>query len=302
MQQPVVYIVILNWNGYKDTSELLESLFKITYGNYKIIVVDNNSIQEEVEKLKANYENQIQIIYSKYNLGFAGGNNVGIKSSLDQNADFILLLNNDTVVEKGFLEPLINKFNAEDQAGIVAPQINYFSQPKRIWSAGGKISKVRGSGFAISNKLDNEIPQTDRYVDFVSGCCMLIKAQVFKRVGLFDEKFFLYVEDTDLCFRVKKAGYRIFVTPQSKIFHKVNSSTKNDFSVLPLYYTTRNRLYFSKKNFPFYYYLTLLFISLTMLFKGILWFITGQFKNVKAVLNAFTDFFLDRMGKTGYNN
>ena len=97
MQQPVVYIVILNWNGYKDTSELLESLFKITYGNYKIIVVDNNSIQEEVEKLKANYENQIQIIYSKYNLGFAGGNNVGIKYAFEKweranRPDLILLI------------------------------------------------------------------------------------------------------------------------------------------------------------------------------------------------------------------
>lgn len=302
MNNPSVYIIILNWNGFNDTKELLDSLRNINQKNVKILVVDNNSSGNDVKQLETNYKDFIQILKCDSNLGFAGGNNVGIKSSLDQNADFILLLNNDTVVEKGFLEPLINKFNAEDQAGIVAPQINYFSQPKRIWSAGGKISKVRGSGFAISNKLDNEIPQTDRYVDFVSGCCMLIKAQVFKRVGLFDEKFFLYVEDTDLCFRVKKAGYRIFVTPQSKIFHKVNSSTKNDFSVLPLYYTTRNRLYFSKKNFPFYYYLTLLFISLTMLFKGILWFITGQFKNVKAVLNAFTDFFLDRMGKTGYNN
>jgi len=302
MRKPTVYIIILNWNGYKDTSELLESLFKITYENYKVIVVDNNSDQDDVENLKLQYGNQIQLVCCRDNLGFAGGNNVGIKSSLDQNADYVLLLNNDTVVEPGFLEPLLNKFDIEDQAGIVGPQINYYSEPKRVWSAGGRISKIRASGFALSDMLETENFITDKSVDFVSGCCMLIKEEVLKKVGLFDEKFFLYVEDADLCFRVKKAGYKIFIAHHSRIFHKVNTSTKNIFSVLPLYYTTRNRLYFAKKNFPYFFYLTVLYVSITMLLKSLVWLFTGQIRKITAVQNGFLDFFSDRLGKTEYNN
>lgn len=301
MNQPSVYIVIINWNGHKDTSELLESLFKITYVNHKIIVVDNNSSLGEVEKLESAHGNKVHVIRCIQNLGFSGGNNVGIKYSLEAKADYILLLNNDTIVEPNFLEILIDKFETGDKAGIVAPRVNYYEEPKKIWSAGGKISKIRGSGFAVSDKKETEILQDDRFVDFVSGCCMLIKKDVFLNVGLFDENFFLYTEDTDFCYRVIKFGYKIYLSPKAKIFHKVHKSSRANFTSLPLYYTTRNRLYFSRKHFVQYYPLTFVYISSTMLIKSMYWLLVGKIKNISVVLRAFHDFLAGNMGMTKHD-
>jgi hypothetical protein len=297
MNQPLVYIVILNWNGFKDTSELLESLSKITHTNHKITVVDNNSSPGEVEKIESAYGDKLHVIRCKENLGFSGGNNVGIKYSLEEKSDYILLLNNDTTVQPDFLEILVNKFETENQAGIIAPRINYYDEPKKIWSEGGKISRIRGSGFAYSDKLEADVDTTDKSVTFVSGCCMLVKPEVFLKVGLFDENYFLYTEDTDLCLRTMKSGYKIFVAPESKIFHKINSSTKKNYSSLPLYYATRNRLYFAKKNFKNSYYLTVAYLLLSMLIKSAGWFMIGRIENITSVYSAFKDFFTGNMGK-----
>lgn len=302
MSQPLIYIVILNWNGYKDTSELLESLFKITYRNFKVVVIDNNSTNNEAELLEKVYGNNAHIIHCNENLGFAGGNNVGIKYSLEEKADYILLLNNDTTVATNFLEPLVNKFNSSDQVGITAPQINYFKEPDKIWSAGGKISRIRSSGFTKSNIKEAKFNKEHKSVTFVSGCCMLIKRVVILNVGLFDENYFLYTEDTDLCFRTIKAGYKIYVVSKSKIFHKVNSSTEKNLSLLPLYYTTRNRLYLAKKNFASTFFLTFLYITLSMFLKSIFWILAGKKVNLIAVKNAIKDFSDGKMGKTNHNN
>lgn len=301
MKQPLVCIITLNWNGFKDTSELLESLSKITYTNYKITVVDNNSSPGEVEKIESAYGDKLHVIRCKENLGFSGGNNVGIKYSLEEKVDYILLLNNDTTVQPDFLEILVDKFETENQAGIVAPRINYYDDPKKIWTEGGIISRLRGSGFAYSDKLEAEVDTTDKSVNFVSGCCMLVKPEVFIKVSLFDENYFLYTEDTDLCLRTIKAGYKIFVVPKSKIFHKVNRSTKSSCSTLPIYYTTRNRLYFAKKNFPKFYFITVSYIFLAMILKSIKWLLFGKLKNITAVQKAFYDFFLGKMGKTDHS-
>lgn len=298
MNQPKVNVVIVNWNGLEDTSVLLESLSKISYSNYFIVIVDNNSANDEAEKLENLCRGKVHLIKCNENLGFAGGNNVGIKYSLEEKADYILLLNNDTTVQPDFLEILVNKFEVENQAGIIAPRINYYYKPEKIWSDGGYISRLRGSGFAYSEKFESEADSNEKVVSFVSGCCMLIKSEVFSKVGLFDENYFLYTEDTDLCLRTLNAGYKIIVSPKSKIFHKVGSSTKNRNRALPLYYTTRNRLFFAKKNYRSTYYVTSTYIFLSMLIKSIIWLATGKKKNIVAVRQAFKDFFHNRMGKT----
>lgn len=298
-KEPMVAIVIINWNGYEDTVECIISLQKIEYKNYEIVLVDNGSGNDEAIKLEQKFSN-IKIIRNRDNLGFSGGNNVGINYSLEQNAEFILLLNNDTIVEENFLNPLVEKFLFDKSLGIVAPQINYYSEPNRIWSAGGKISKIRGSGFAYTNKLESQSLRIDRKVDFVSGCCMLIKRNVFQDVGLFDERYFLYTEDTDFCFRARKAGFAIYITSASKIFHKVSNSTKENYFSLPIYYTTRNRLYFAKKNFSQYLPITFLYISITMLAKSIFWFMRRKETNINAVHKAFGDYLTGKMGMTNH--
>lgn len=296
MAAPFVHIIILNWNGFDDTSELLESLLKISYSNYSIVIVDNNSANDEADRLEKIYKGKAHIIKCKENLGFAGGNNVGIQYALEKEADYILLLNNDTKVSSDFLEILVRKYQTSEQAGIVAPRINYFEEQKKIWSDGGYISQLRGSGFAYSDKLETEVDSSDKTVTFVSGCCMLISKEVLQKIGSFDEKYFLYIEDTDLCQRTIKAGYKILVSHQSKIFHKVSSSTKNRNRALPLYYTTRNRLFFAKKHFKNFYYLTCTYLILSMIIKSTGWLMIGSFKNIFSVYNAFKDFFTGKMG------
>jgi hypothetical protein len=130
---------------------------------------------------------------------------------------------------------------------------------------------------------------------------MLIKREVFEKVGLFDEKYFLYTEDTDFCYRVQKAGFKIYITTASKIFHKVNKSTKTKLSTLPLYYNTRNRLYFSKKNFKHYLPITFLYLSVTMFFKCIYWTSSGNMENIFAVYKGFKDFLTGKMYNTDHS-
>lgn len=297
---PKVVIIILNWNGYDDTVECINSIKSISYDNYRIVLVDNGSESDEIEKL-LDYSSEIQLIKSKINLGFSGGNNLGINYSLELGADFTLLLNNDTIVEPDFLEPLIQVFQNNNQVGIAAPQINYYSQKNKIWTSGGKISKLRGSGFAYSDEIDNGIRKGNKVVSFVSGCCMLISNEIFKKVGLFDEIFFLYVEDADFCVKTIKAGYKIFVSNDSKIYHKIGSSAGKDTAPLPLYYVTRNRLYFTKKQFGKVYYFTFMYLLISMTYKAILWILKGKRENICSVLNAFYDFYQDNLGKTNHS-
>lgn len=292
----MIYIITLNWNGYNDTSELLESLKKINSPEFRVLVVDNNSTGDDANKLEKNYNGFINLIQCDSNLGFAGGNNIGIKQALNENADYILLINNDTIVEPDFLNVLIDKILYEKDIGIVAPKINYYNKPEKVWSAGGKIKKIRSSGFAIGDIDESKIIADDRYVDFVSGCCMLIKKEVFQKVGFFDKNFFLYVEDTDFCYRVRKSGFKILLAHSSKIYHKIHNSTQNELQIIPLYYTTRNRLYLAKKNFPSFLFLTLLYISVSMFIKSIYWFLLGRKKNISSVKLAFKDFFRGQMG------
>lgn len=298
--KPKIAIVILNWNGYNDTFECLRSLEKLTYKNTIQVVVDNGSEVEEYNNLVKKFP-QIKILRSEVNLGFSGGNNLGIKYALEHGADFILLLNNDTIVEPNFIQPLLDVFEKEKNVGIVAPQINYFNEPKKIWSEGGYVSKIRASGFAYSDKFEDISNTYYEQKQFVSGCCMLIKREVFKKVGTFDNNFFLYLEDVDLCVRTIKSGYNIFISHKSKIYHKVSNSTIKNYNALPLFYVTRNRLYFVKKNYPSFILCSTIYLFSTMIFKIIFWFITGKQSNIKAVYFAFYDFIKGNMGKTDHN-
>lgn len=295
---PSVLIVIVNFNGATDTIECIKSLEKISFKNYQIQIVDNSSDEENKKLLITKLSNKIKVIYSSTNLGFAGGNNIGIKESLKKNYDYTLLLNNDTLVEPDFLTNLTVEAQKNCEIGILAPKINYNLKRNFVWSAGGRISRIRGSGFSkYENKKDSkEIKNRD--VEFVSGCCLLIKNEVFEKVGLLDENYFLYLEDTDFCQRVINAGFKIRLVASSKIYHKVNSTTARHQTSLPIYYTTRNRLYFSKKLLGNWYYAVLSYLFITMHFKFLYWYLTNKKDNIIAVRRAFKDFHINKMGKT----
>mgnify|MGYP003331941202 CR=1 FL=1 len=227
---PLVYIILVNWNGKNDTLECLSSLQKVTYTNFKVLVVDNASGDGSVEAIRKEFSN-IELITNKENLRFSGGNNVGIQYALNNNAELVLLLNNDTTVEPNFLSELITISEKNKNVGIVGAKIFYYTNKKRLWYAGGTInfktgmSKHRGIREVDTKKYDNV-----EEVDYITGCCMLLKREVVEKVGMLDESYFIYGEDADWCLRAKNAGYKLMYAPSAIVYHKVSVSSGGNFS------------------------------------------------------------------------
>jgi hypothetical protein len=249
-KQPKVSIIILNWNGLEDTIECLESLQKITYPNYELIVIDNNSEGSDAEVLRGKFSGYIHLIENDKNYGFCEGNNIGIRHALKNQADYILILNNDTTVAPDFLSELVRIGESDPQIGLLGPKIYLYHEPNRIWFAGGRISllsKSSNRGYMESdqgqfNKID--------HVDVLSGSCMLIKRQVFERIGLFDPVYFFSFEDVDLSLRSTHAGFVNVFVPDSKIWHKVFRSGLRNRNIP--YYTCRNAIILARKHYKFF--------------------------------------------------
>lgn len=295
-KQPLVFIILLNYNGYKDTIECIESLEKIIYKNYKIIVVDNASTDESEKILKCKFPKHIFIQTGK-NLGFAGGNNIGIKYAIDNGAEYVLLLNNDTVVKIDFLEYLIKAHIEGDNVGISIGKIYYHSEPNKIWYAGGYISKFRGNAYHIGiDEIDVGKYDKTKYIDFATGCTQLISVKAIKDVGFMEEDYFLYYEDTDYCCKFSRNGYKIVYEPKSIIWHKVSSSTGIK-SELTEYYVTRNRLIYIHRNFSLLYkavsFVLFCFVRITKAF-------VGKQRN-KVVFKAFVDYIKYKNKRKGNN-
>ncbi len=241
---PRVAIIILNWNGKTDTLECLESLKKLDYPNVDILVVDNGSQDGAVEAIRVVYP-MVQVIALEENLGFVGGNNVGMMEAQRQAVDFVLLLNNDTVVAPDFLRNLMTAVIQNDRVRIAGPLIYYHQQPRVVWSAGGEIDWRRGTTRMVGmGETDNgQFGNAPTPVDFLTGCALLVGREVLERVGLLDERFFAYYEETEWCVRAKKAGYTCWLVPEAKIWHKISPEAR-EASPLVHYYMTRNRLLF----------------------------------------------------------
>jgi hypothetical protein len=238
-QYPKVSIVVLNYNGKDCLKKCLTSLFCLDYANFEVVVVDNNSQDGSLEAARQNFS-RATFIKNECNLGFSGGNNVGIKYSLEKMADFVLLLNNDTEVEKEFLGRLIKNALIHKEAGIFSPLI-FSGDGKSVWFSGGKIDWLRMK--AVNEKELIENNQTNP--DFISGCAMLVRAEVFSKVGLLDEDFFLYWEDVDFSVRAKKAGFSLLVVASSHICHFEKSE---DVKKNKIYWLVLSGLLFFDKN------------------------------------------------------
>lgn len=248
MTYPQVSIIILNWNGKNDTVECLNSLKKIDYPNYEITIVDNGSTDGSQKEIRRKFPH-VRLIENSENLGFAEGNNIGIKHALEESTDYILLLNNDTVVDKRFLNELIDVAQKDERIGIVGPKIYFHEEPNKIWFAGGMIDLKKGSVDHIGwGESDQGQYDEKKEVDYITACCSLVKRGMIEKGGMFDPKFFIYYEDTDLNLRVKKTGYKIVYVPSSKIWHKVSASMGGDTSPEKLYLKTRNLILFVRKN------------------------------------------------------
>lgn len=294
MDDPQVTVIIINWNGWKDTIECLESLYQINYSNYDVIVVDNNSQDKSLDKIREYAQGKIPIksdffqynldnkplkikeltnkesesseiikngfkelksddnlilIKNSENYGFAEGNNIGIRFALKfLNPDYILLLNNDTVVIRDFLKELIYTGEKNKEIGILGPKIYYYDEPDVIWSAGCKISWKLARGIQIgTNQPDHGQYNEKKEVEYVSGSAFLLKREVINKTGLMDKDYFLYFEESDLTLRANQAGYKSLYVPNAMVWHKVSRSGGGISKPIGLYYITRNRWIFMKK-------------------------------------------------------
>jgi GT2 family glycosyltransferase len=299
-----IAIIILNYNNPQDTFDCLKSLEKINHQNYQptIFLVDYGS--NPISLSTINSKLPILLIRKNYNLGFAKANNLGIKKALKNNCDYILCLNNDTLVPPDFLHKMFEYLEKKGKVAAISPKI-YFAKGfeyhknrytekdkgKVIWYAGGKLDwqNIYGSHRGVDEVDKGQFDQVSD-TDFLSGCCLLIKSHILSKVGLFNEKLFLYWEDTDLSQRFKKAGFQIKYFPQSYIWHK-NAGSSGVGSKLHDYFLNRNRLWFGFKYAPMRTKLALLRQSLVQLAKGNTW-----------TKKAIVDFYLKRMGQGTWTN
>lgn len=240
---PLVSIILVNYNGYEDTVECVRSLKEIDYDNYEVIVVDNGSTTSPTDLQTSYLSDNTCFIRNKENLGFAGGNNVGIRMALTHNPQYLLLLNNDTVVKKDFLSQLVEIAESRSDVGIVCGKIYWFDEPDILWYDGGAINRETCITTHYNyNKIDNHKKNLEiKEITFATGCMWLIPIQAQKIVGYLSEKYFLYAEDDDYCCRIIDAGLKIYYNPASVIYHKVSRST-GAMSTNTQYYTARNQL------------------------------------------------------------
>lgn len=245
-----VYIIVLNWNGTDDTTECVESLEKAGPTSRKVLIVDNGSTDGSVEILKKRFP-KIEILETRNNLGYTGGMNAGIKYAVAGGASHIILLNNDTVVDPHFAEELINAAKKEKKAGLLTSMIYFYDRPEIISYAGAWFNELLGWGRQRGyNEVERNqfkgVEETER----PSGCSLLVTREFLERVGLLDETFFCYCEDTDWAMRARAAGFKVLFVPASKVWHKESVSTGGAVSAISLYYNVRNTLYCLDKNHP----------------------------------------------------
>jgi len=301
-----VFVSIINFNGADNTLECLSSLDKMNSRNFKIsVVVVDNASREKFKVQSSKFKVlELKTIRSEKNLGFSGGQNVGIRYALENGADYVLILNNDTIVDKNLMEELLNAAQKDKDIGIVVPKIYFASYfefhkdryskndlGKVFWYAGGEMDWKNVIGFHRGvDKVDSGQYDRIEKTDFASGCCMLVRREAFEKVGFLDEKFFLYYEDSDFCERIRRAGYSIMYSPKAILWHKNAGSAGGSGSSLQDYYITRNRMLFGFRYSSLRSKLALVKESMMLLAKGRRWQKRG-----------ILDFYLGRFGKGSFN-
>lgn len=292
--EPLVAVIIANYNGEKYIGECLKSVIDCDYTRYMIIVVDDNSTDNSVVSVRESFPDVI-VLTSEKNGGYAHANNLGIKFALKNGADYVLLLNNDTVVEKSFLTELVA--NADNET-MTVPYIFEYKHNTKLQAAGGRMlwnkGKTKGIGEGVSvTKKHSFNPRT---VSFASGCCLLINKEIIEKLGLLREDFYMYFEDTDYSIKARKHNIKMKVVPNSRIYHKQSLSMGGHGNPKKQYYLIRNRLYLVREYRNFFSKDVYI-----QIFKDI--FLVageGNWSMKKYLVLAVFDFLLHRRGKMKY--
>lgn len=302
-----ISIITVNYNTPEDTKATVQSLSEINHSgfDYRVIVVDNGS------KEILNFSNmflkknpKVDLLRSESNLGFSGGNNLGIQHAIDHyDSDYYLLLNSDTVVDKDFLQALYDMMKKDPKIGLVSSKIyfhkgyEYFENSYKesekhhvLWYVGGKVDWTNLLSYHIGiDEVDRGHFDTARETDYATGCSMMISREVIERIGRLDDRFFLYSEDVDFSLRVQEAGLKVMYCPESVVYHKIGRSTGGAGSPLQQYYQTRNRLFLTFRHAPLRSKLTAIHLIFDILRKG-----------NKSERKAVWDLLIGRMGKQAF--
>ena len=296
-------IIIVNYNGAEDTLECLDSLSKIDYPEYEIILVDNASsdasfVLNEVHK---NFP-AVKILAMPRNLGFAGGNNAGIKTALDGGARYVILLNNDTVVAPDFLSQMIKAAESNEGIGIVGAKIYYFAEKNRVWYNGGTFSWTGGGRHIQDGAIDGNPDDTEiKDTEYITGCALLIKREAVEKIGLLCEDFFMYYEDIEWSLRAQKSGYKIVVAPAAHIWHKVSRTASKMGAPAIHYYNIRNALLLAKMHAPAPVKMLIYIWSAYHYAKQsikLMMFRSRESKHIaRAIMSGISDFYRGKYGK-----
>ena len=288
-----IAVIIINWKKYALTLNCIDSVLNSSYKNFKIILIDNesqNSFPDEINKSE-----KIQIIRNENNEGFSRANNQGIKYSIKNGFDYVLLLNNDTLIKNDLIDSLIQQSSTLNQKIIQPLILNY--DGSKIWNAGGKINNFFGT-FQILEKGKGfkNFKKNRTYTDWFTGCCVLIKSEIFNHVGYFDERFFAYYEDIDYSIRLKKMGYSIALMTSSYLQHYESASSKSlnkskgNLSPYVHYLNIRNHILLLKKHSKSFNLIGILIYQLIKIFSYLIYFLIRlRFNKVKMVSKGLVD-------------
>jgi GT2 family glycosyltransferase len=249
--KPRVYVIVLSWNRREDTLACLRSVLDSDYPSQRLLLVDNASTDGTITAVREQFPG-LETLVNERNLGFARGCNAGLRYTLERGADYVLLLNNDTLVDSAMLSYLAQAAEEDPLRGPLGPRIFFLEEPTRIWSEGAYCRPLTKAWYGHHHGLlakDLPPPAAIRPVDYVTGCAMLLSRQFLDRVGLFDPEFFFYYEDLDLCLRAKKAGFQPVCVPQAQIWHRVSASA-GPGSPQQRYHLARSSVRFYRKHTP----------------------------------------------------
>jgi GT2 family glycosyltransferase len=280
-------IIVLNYNNWEDTVECVNSLHKngINYSN--ILIVENCSSNDSYNKLQS-ASPSVKIIKTERNLGFAGGNNIGIKYALHNNFEYAILLNNDTLINSAETIPnLINEMDNKNETSLGSGRIFCYPQQEVIWYDGGKLIGWRATAIHYNYRLKKSevrLKNNLQQIDFISGCFMCIRMRDFPKLGYLDEKFFMYLEDIEYCYRAKGNKLKLLYIPEAVIYHKAKGEEKNTPRLV--YYSIRNRRLLIKLHLKI---IAKVYFELVLFIKKFVWFFSNK-HYYKILVQAISDY------------
>jgi hypothetical protein len=296
---PHVSIIVLNWNNYADTIECIESIKKISYPKYTLIIVDNGSTDGSEKIIRQKFPD-LPFIQTGKNIGYTGGINAGVNYALETSTDFILILNNDTIIDPMAVEALVKVASGDNRIGMLSSKIYFYDRPDTIWYAGASYYPFLGWGRHKGyNEVDSGQYDKPEETGRPCGCSMLVSREFCEKAGLLNEDFFCYGEEIDWGLRGRKAGFKIMYVPSSKIWHKVSSSTGGIDTAVYLYYSVRNTLLCIDTNTPLPFILRpLRYGAVIMIFVISLFTMrVPKILGIKRIYQGVRDYFQGHMGE-----